>query len=128
MGRLSHREGQATSGGEWIEELDLAPKSKGHIRTMMHILYRWAMKWELIEAQINPMSLVHVEGSSKRVREPVTLTVEEFHRILQLVVEPFRTMCVVAMCLGLRASELVGLQWGDFDWTKRHVMIQRGEV
>jgi integrase len=113
---------------EWIEELELAPKSKGHIRTMMHILYRWAMKWELIEAQINPMSLVHVEGSSKRVREPVTLTVEEFHRILQLVVEPFRTMCVVAMCLGLRASELVGLQWGDFDWTKRHVLIQRGVV
>jgi integrase len=34
---------------EWIEQLDLAPMSKGHVRTMMHILFRWAMKWELIE-------------------------------------------------------------------------------
>jgi integrase len=113
---------------EWIEELALAPKTKGHIRSMMHILFRWAMKWELIEAQINLMSLVHVEGSSKRVREPVTLTAEEFHHFLQFVAEPVRTMCVVAMCLGLRASELVGLKWGDVDWTNRHVMIQRGVV
>jgi len=113
---------------EWISGLDLAPKSKGHIRSMMHILFQWAMKWELIDFQINPMSLVHVKGSSKRLREPVTLTAEQFHHLLEFVVEPFRTMCVVAMCLGLRASELVGLQWGDFDWKNRYVMIRRGVV
>lgn len=113
---------------EWIVGLDLAPKSKGHIRSMMHILFQWAMRWELIDFQINPMSLVHVMGSSKRLREPVTLSVEQFHHLLEFVVEPFRRMCVVAMCLGLRASELVGLQWGDFDWKNRNVMIQRGVV
>jgi len=113
---------------EWIEQLDLAPMSKGHVRTMMHILFRWAMKWELIEVQINPMSLVHVEGSSKRMREPVTLTVEQFHKVLEFVKEPFRIMCIVAICLGLRASELVGLQWNDFDWENLHVAIQRGVV
>ena len=102
---------------EWIEQLDLAPMSKGHVRTMMHILFRWAMKWALIEVQINPMSLVHVECSSKRMREPITLTVEQFHKVLEFVKEPFRIMCIVAICLGLRASELVGLQWNDFDWT-----------
>jgi integrase len=113
---------------EWISGLDLAPKSKGHIRSMMHILFQWAMRWELIDLQINPMSLVHVKGSSKRLREPITLSVEQFHHLLDLVVEPFRKMCVVAMCLGLRASELVGLQWGDFDWKNRYVMIRRGVV
>jgi integrase len=113
---------------EWISGLDLAPKSKGHIRSMMHILFQWAMRWELIELQINPMSLVHVKGSSKRLREPITLTVDQFHHLLKFVAEPFRRMCVVAMCLGLRASELVGLQWGDFDWQHRYVMIQRGVV
>jgi integrase len=113
---------------EWIEQLDLAPMSKGHVRTMMHILFRWAMKWELIEVQINPMSLVHVEGSSKRMREPVTLTVEQFHKVLEFVKEPFRIMCIVAICLGLRASELVGLQWNDFDWENLNVAIQRGVV
>jgi integrase len=111
---------------EWIEQLELAPMSKGHVRTMMHILFRWAMKWELIEVQINPMSLVHVEGSSKRMRDPVTLTVEQFHKVLEFVKEPFRIMCIVAICLGLRASELVGLQWNDFDWENLNVAIQRG--
>ncbi len=113
---------------EWISKLDLAPKSKGHVRSIMHILFQWAMKWELMDLQINPMKLVHVKGSSKRLREPVTLTRKQFHHILRFVVEPFRTMCVVAMCLGLRASELVGLQWGDFDWKNRYVTIQRGVV
>jgi len=43
-------------------------------------------------------------------------------------VEPFRT--TVCCCDVPRASgkRLVGLQWGDFDWTKRHVLIQRGVV
>jgi len=113
---------------EWISKLDLAPKSKGHVRSIMHILFQWAMKWELMDLQINPMKLVHVKGSSKRLREPVTLTRKQFHHVLRFVVEPFRTMCVVAMCLGLRASELVGLQWTDFDWKYRSVTIQRGVV
>ena len=113
---------------EWIGKLDLAPKSKGHIRSMMHILFQWAMKWELLDLQLNPMKLVQVKGSSKRVREPLTLTVKQFHHLLRFVVEPFRTMCIVAMCLGIRASELVGLQWNDFDWKNRCVTIQRGIV
>jgi integrase len=37
-------------------------------------------------------------------------------------------MVLVAACLGLRASEIVGLQWGDFDWDTLTVLIQRGVV
>jgi len=37
-------------------------------------------------------------------------------------------MAVVAMCLGLRISEVVGLQWGDFDWEQLQVMVQRSMV
>jgi integrase len=114
---------------EWLSGLDLAPKSKGHIRSIMHILFNWAMKWELIDLdKMNPMKLVRVEGSSKRLRQPRTLTVKEFRSLLERLVEPIRTMCIVAACLGLRASELAGLQWGDFDWGNRQVHIQRGFV
>ena len=35
-------------------------------------------------------------------------------------------MVVVAMCLGLRRSELAGLKWSDFDWIRQEVLIQRG--
>jgi integrase len=114
---------------EWLSGLDLAPKSKGHIRSIMHILFNWAMKWELIDLdRMNPMKLVRVEGSSKRLRQPRTLTVKEFRLLLKRLEEPIRTMCIVAACLGLRASELAGLQWGDFDWASRQVHIQRGFV
>jgi integrase len=113
---------------KWIESLSLAPKSRGHVRSMMHVLFNWAMRWELIPFQINPMNLVHIKGSSKREREPRTLTIEEFRQFIEHVSEPFRTMCIVTACLGLRVSETLGLKWGDFDWDDLRVRIQRSWV
>jgi integrase len=37
-------------------------------------------------------------------------------------------MVLIAASLGLRASEIMGLQWTDFDWTNRTVLIRRGVV
>src|SRR5450631_3263638 len=37
-------------------------------------------------------------------------------------------MVMVAACLGLRASEIMGLQWGDFNWEDLTVLIRRGVV
>jgi integrase len=34
----------------------------------------------------------------------------------------------MAASLGLRASEIMGLQWGDFDWENHTVLIRRGVV
>ena len=48
--------------------------------------------------------------------------------MMELIPEPYRTMCIVACCLGLRVSEILGLQWGDFDWRKLELRIQRGVV
>ena len=74
------------------------------------------------------MSLVRVEGSSKRLRQPRILSVKKFRVLLDELREPIRTMCIVAACLGLRASELVVLQWGDFDWKACEVDTQCGVV
>jgi len=30
--------------------------------------------------------------------------------------EPFKTMAALAVCFGLRVSELLALQWQDVDW------------
>jgi integrase len=37
-------------------------------------------------------------------------------------------MVLIAGCLGLRASEIVGLQWRDFDFQKSTLLVQRGIV
>ena len=113
----------------WLRGLPLAPRSKGHIRCLLHVLFDFAMLWELVELQRNPMELVRLENSTKREREPRVLTVDEFHRLLEQVdEEPFRTMLLTAMCLGLRCSELLGLKWSDFDWDGLTVLVQRAIV
>ena len=113
---------------DWLKKLDLAPKSKSHLKTLMHVLFNAAMRWELIPYQHNPMSLVRVKDSSKRLREPRYLTAPEFRALLDHIPEPFRTMCIVAMCLGLRVSELLGLRWADIDWEGKRIAIRRSYV
>ena len=112
----------------WLKELDLAPKSRAHLKNQMRIIFNCAMRWELLPYQTNPMGFVRVKDASKRMREPVVLTVEQFRQVLEHIPEPYRTMSVVAACLGLRISEVLGLHWGDFDWEKRQLQICRSWV
>jgi integrase len=37
-------------------------------------------------------------------------------------------MCVIACCLGLRVSEILGLQLGDIDWDNLEIKIERAVV
>jgi len=112
----------------WLKGLNLAPKSKGHIRSVMHILFEWAMRWELIEYNRNPMSLMKLKGLTKRVKQPRALTVEELHSLWSHLDDDTRSMSMVDVSLGLRASELFGLRWEDFDWKGLRVKIQRSWV
>jgi integrase len=113
---------------DWLKKLDLAPKSKAHLKTLMHVLFNAVMRWELIPYQHNPMSLVRVKDSSKRLKEPKLLTAQEFCALLEHIPEPFRTMCIVAMCLGLRVSEVLGLKWTDIDWDGLRIAIRQAYV
>lgn len=117
----------------WLLELALAPRTKVHIRNMMHVLFKCAQRWELI--QNNPISIVRQGGHHRR--EPDILTVQEFQALrrelsvegllqLGLTDEQFkereftnaraRMMTVLAVCLGLTRSEFTALKWSDFDW------------
>jgi integrase len=113
---------------DWLKKLNLAPKSKSHLKNLMRVLFNAAMRWELIPYQHNPMSLVRVKDGSKRQREPKALSVEEFRKVLDYIPEPFRTMCIVAMCLGLRVSEILGLRWRDIDWDGLSLAVRQAYV
>jgi integrase len=75
-----------------------------------------------------PVSLVRVKDGSKRLKRPRVLGVGQFFELLKHLGEPYRTMVLVAQCLGLRVSEILGLQWGDFNFENRSVLVQRSVV
>ena len=111
---------------DWLKNLALAPKTKSHVRSLMHTIFQCAERWELIDK--NPIKLVRVRGGTKRLKTPRVLAPEQFHSLLPLIREPYRTMVLVAGCLGLRASEIAALQWRDFDLPGLTLLIQRSVV
>ena len=119
---------QARAVELWLKSLDLAPKSKVHVRGLLSVLWDYAMWRGDVPTQRNPMELVQVRNASKRTRKPRTMTIEQFHKLSGILTEPYRTMATVGVCLGLRWSELVGLQWQDIDWLNGELKLQRAVV
>jgi integrase len=112
----------------WLRQLSLSPKSKTHVRSLMHGLLDFAMWAGVIDIARNPISLVVNKGATKRTRKARSLTVEQFHALLMQLHEPFATMALLGVCLGLRISEALALRWSDVDWLGSRLSIRRGIV
>jgi integrase len=109
----------------WLRGVTLAPKSKLHLRNVMHVLYECAARWELVTQ--NPITRVRQGGA--RLADPDVLTPDEFRALLtKLTKEPYRLMVTLAGCLGLARSEFIGLKWSDFNWQDSTLTIQRSVV
>ena len=93
----------------------LSPKSKAHTKAVFHRLFECAMRWRYLEVQRNPMSLIELRGSSKRTRKIVLVSTEQYRQLLPRLPQHCRVMVTLAMCLGLRVSEILGLRWEDID-------------
>ena len=74
------------------------------------------------------MDLVEVKGISKRKKCPCVLQVRDAWQILDELAQPYRTIVLIALCFGLRISEILGLRWTDFDFKRSVVLIQRSAV
>jgi integrase len=113
---------------DWFNRLSVAPKSRAHIRGLMRRLFEKAMLWEMFDVQRNPIDLVEIKGVSKRTRVPTVLTNQQFHAVLERLHDPQRTMVMIALCTGLRVSEILALQWGDFDFEQATIRVTRAVV
>ncbi len=123
-GRFTLEQVKPIAVEQWLRGLELAPKSKLHIRGVMHVLYECATRWELTER--NPITYVRQGGS--RLADPEVLTADEFRALLAELTEPYRTMVILAGCLGLARSEFSALKWEDINWDTATLGIQRGIV
>ena len=77
---------------QWLHDLQLAPKSKTHVRGIMHLVFKCAERWGIIELGKNPVSLVRVKNASKRLKRPRVLDVAEYFELLKHRNGPYRTM------------------------------------
>lgn len=112
----------------WLRQLSLSPKSKTHVRSLMHGLVEFAMWAGVLDISRNPISLVQNKGAMRKTRKARSLTVEQFHALLKELHEPFATMALLCVCLGLRISEALALRWSDVDWLASRLSIKRGIV
>jgi integrase len=113
---------------DWFRSLPRSQTTKAHIKAVLFRLFEKAMLWEVIPVTRNPMELVEIKGASKRRKRPKVLTHEQCLQILSILREPYRTMVLVAICTGLRASEILALRWEDFDFDTMKVRVVRAVV
>jgi integrase len=68
----------------------------------MYRLFEKAMLWELVPFERNPIGLVELKGVSRRLKAPRILTEHEFVDLLNQLLQPYRSMVLLAGCTGLR--------------------------
>lgn len=108
----------------------VSKKTKLHIKAFLHRLFECAMKWNLLSMQRNPMSLIEVKGKRQRSRKLILLTGDQYRALIadSELCQHVRVMIEIAMILGLRASEFLGLKWEDIDFIGKRVFIRRSFV
>lgn len=94
----------------------LSRVTRRHVRNLAHNLWRHAMLWGYLPAQVNPISIVRVtKGTRPKPRSKVTVDAEVYGKLLADPLLPAATkmMVRVAMTTGMGISEILGLRWED---------------
>jgi integrase len=90
----------------------LAPESRDKIRDVLSSVLASAVKYQVLVT--NPVEGVRLPPDKRgRRKTKPHISPEEFELLLSRMPEPYSTMLYVAVCTGLRISELIGLRWED---------------
>jgi integrase len=84
--------------------------------------------WGLLDLQRNPIELIKLKGTSRRLRRPHIITPEKFQELIAILEQPYRTTAIVASCTGLRVSEVLALRWEHIDFSAGLILVQQGVV
>jgi integrase len=108
----------------WLRSLPLARSTCAKIRNVMSVLFNHGLRHELLDR--NPVQWVR--QSAKRKKIPAVLEVEEVQSLLGALEVRERTMVLLDVVTGLRASELFGLKWTDINFKKNEISVTRSIV
>ena len=99
-----------------------APSVLHHIRATLSRAFVSAKAWGYVDS--NPALGIRLPRR-RSVQPKTTFEPSQIGRILEALKEPHRTMVMLAAVTGMRASELIALQWSDIDFERRLFFIRR---
>jgi len=98
---------------DWLQSLDLNGATVRKIKAVMGSVFSFAVFEEL--ASTNPAKGWKLKGVASNF-EPVIVPPSDTMRIIEVLESPQHKMLLLLVaCTGLRASEAVGLRWGDIE-------------
>lgn len=97
--------------------------TRSGLRGVLSALFRAARDWKLWSGD-NPATGARI-GRKREVREKRLLTADQLQQILAAVSESTRFMILIAIVIGLRISEVCGLQWKDVDFDAGTLTVAR---
>jgi integrase len=103
--------------------LTKAPKTVNNILTVLNVLLKKAVEWDVIERMPCSIKLLPVPKRSTRFYD-----FDEYERLVDAArTTDARAYLLVLMSgeAGLRLGEMVALEWTDIDFVKRQVCVQR---
>jgi len=102
-----------------------APKTVNNVLTVLSVLLKKAVEWDVIDRVPCTIRLVRAPKPSMGFYD-----FGEYERLLDVAKEFGPTAHLVVLLggeAGLRCGEMIGLEWGDVDLVKRQMCIQRSE-
>ena len=105
-----------------LADAGLSARSIGHTHRVLHRALGQAVKWNILAR--NPCDGTTVPRPQRA--EMKVLTPEQVRAFLAAMVDhPAHALYTLAVTSGMRAGELLGLQWGDVDLDAGHLTIRR---
>jgi integrase len=112
--QLSHLYGKKLAGG-------LSPRSVQFLHAVLHGALKQATLWGLIVR--NPADAVKAPRPQRHQMQ--TLDHEQTQRLMATVEgDPLEALYVLALMVGMRQGELLGLQWADLDVPSSRIQVR----
>ncbi len=97
-----------------------APKTVLSLRNLLSKIFGTAQRWGYLQA--NPAKGAQVPALVN-IRERLTLTPQQVRALLGELVEPYRSMVLLAVLSGLRRGEILGLRWKWVDFAEGSIVV-----
>jgi integrase len=119
VGMIRMRDFSTRHAQDLIDAIPLSHQSLLRIKTSLSAVFTYARQRDIIRTA-NPIQGVKAEGKrTNPVRYAYSL--KEIRKMIKALGEPARTVVAVAAFTGLRAGEIRGLRWEDYDGERLHV-------